>query len=148
MKGRKPDAGNVVPMKGNAVGSVPEPPELMSDAGKEVWRRLAGTLVVRGRLEPHFEDMFAVYCEAVADFIDLTSVITMDGRTYHVKTRNGEQQKKTAAWQARADAAQLMQRVGSLFGMSPVDDKRLAGGGGGTQKDLLDALMAELKGDV
>lgn len=108
-----------------------------------MWDRLAPDMVRFGRLEPHHADMFAVYCEAVSDFIELTSNIAMMGRTYEVETRNGRQQKKTADWQARQDAIMIMTRVGALFGMSPVDDQRLATDG---QGDLFDAIMDKLNG--
>lgn len=143
MKGAKPQLDNVVPMKGDSVRQAPPAPDLMSDAGKVVWERLASVLIAKGRLEPHHEDMFMAYCEAVADVIELTSNIVMSGRTYEVKTRNGLQQKKTADWQARQDALANMRQLGALFGMSPVDDARLQGGG---QGDLFDDLMKKLDG--
>lgn len=143
MKGAKPKVDNVIPMKGTEPKPVPDAPDLMSDRGKEVWDRLAAEMVRKDRLEPHHEDLFAAYCEAVADVIELTSNITMSGRTYTVKTRNGMQQKKTADWQARQDALANVTRLGALFGMSPVDDKRLQSGG---QGDLFADLEAMLRG--
>ncbi|ETA53972.1 P27 family phage terminase small subunit [Ponticoccus alexandrii] len=143
MKGAKPQLGNVVPMKGDMPKPVPEPHDLMSDAGKDVWLRLAPAMVAKDRLAPHHEDMFAAYCEAVADVIELTSNIAVAGRTYTVKTRNGLQQKKTADWQARLDALSVMRQMGALFGMSPVDDNRLSNGG---QGDLFDDIMRQLNG--
>ena len=143
MKGAKPRLDNVVPMKGDAPRPVPEAPDLMSEAGKAVWQRLAASMVQKDRLMPHHEDLFAAWCEATADFIELTSVITMEGRTYTVQTRNGQQQKKTSAWQARQDALANMRQVGALFGMSPVDDARLSNGG---QGDLFEDLLKQIKG--
>ena len=96
MKGRKPSMENVVPMREEMPKPVPAPHDLMSDAAKEVWERLAPELVKFDRLKPHFEDIFAAYCESVADVIELSSNIALEGRTYSVQTRNGMQQKKTA----------------------------------------------------
>ena len=143
MKGAKPKLDNVVPMRGDAPRPVPEAPGLMSEGGKSVWARLAPGLVQNDRLMPHHEDMFLAYCEAVNDFIELTSNVVMEGRTYVVKTRNGSQQKKTANWQARQDALANMRQIGALFGMSPVDDARLQNGG---QGDLFNDILKELSG--
>lgn len=143
MKGAKPQLNNVVPMKGDMPRPVPDPHDLMSDQARQVWERLAPQMVRLNRLEPHHEDMFAAYCEAVADVIELTSNLAMNGRTYEVKTRNGLQQKKTADWQTRQDALATMTRIGALFGMSPVDDNRLAGGG---QGDLFETLLRKING--
>lgn len=143
MRGRKPTMENVVPMREDMPKPVPAPHDLMSDPAKSVWERLAPELVKFDRLKPHFEDVFAAYCEAVADVIELTSNIALEGRTYSVKTRNGMQQKKTANWQARQDALANMRQLGALFGMSPVDETRLSSG---AQGDLFDDLMRQLRG--
>ncbi|OIQ32315.1 MAG: hypothetical protein BM562_05450 [Alphaproteobacteria bacterium MedPE-SWcel] len=126
MKGQNPKLDNVIRMRGDSIGPVPPAPDLMSDGGKAVWDRLAPAMVSKGRLEPIFEDVFAQFCEAANDVIELSSVIAMEGRTYSVTTRNGMQQKKTAAWQARLDALATLKALGGLFGMSPVDEKRLS----------------------
>ncbi len=141
MKGRKPKPDNVIPMKGDVQKPVPAAPDLMSDAGKVVWDRLAPELVRHDRLQPHHADMFQAYCEAVADVIELTSNIALIGRTYAVLTRNGLQQKKTADWSARQDALANMRQLGALFGMSPVDEARLRTDG---QGDLFDRLLSKL----
>ena len=126
MKGKKPGLDNVIPMKGTAPRPVPPPPDLMAEGAKKVWERLAPEMVRLGRLEPIYEDNFAVVCCAVNDVMELQTVIDMEGRTYTVKTRNGMQQKKTAAWQAQLDALATLRQFGAFFGMTPVDDKRLA----------------------
>lgn len=143
MKGSKPKLENVIPMKGDIQRPVPEAPEWMSSEGRNVWDRLAAQMIVKERLEPHYEDTFAAYCEAVADYVELTACIALEGRTYTVKTRNGMQQKKVAAWGARQEALTNMRQLGALFGMSPVDERRLAGSG---QGDLLDLLEKQLNG--
>ena len=143
MKGRKPSMENVVPMREEMPKPVPAPHDLMSDAAKEVWERLAPELVKFDRLKPHFEDIFAAYCESVADVIELSSNIALEGRTYSVQTRNGMQQKKTANWQARQDALGNMRQLGALFGMTPVDEARLSSG---AQGDLFDDLLRQLRG--
>lgn len=143
MKGQKPSLDNVIPMKGDVNRPVPPAPDLMSEGAKAVWERLAPEMIRQGRLEPHYEDLFAAVCEAANDVIELSSNIAMEGRTYAVKTRNGMQQKKTASWQARLDALAQLRQLGALFGMSPVDDKRI---GNAKQGDLLDELERKLNG--
>lgn len=98
MKGSKPKVDNVIPMKGDGQRPVPDAPEFMSTEGREVWGRLAPVMMVKNRLEPHYEDLFAAYCEAVADFIRHTGDLAMMGSYYQTKTRNGVQEKKRAPW--------------------------------------------------
>ncbi len=143
MKGTKPNLENVIPMRGDAPRPVPDPPDLLSDGGKKVWERLAPEMIRQNRLEPHYEDLFAALCEAANDVIELSSNIAMEGRTYSVKTRNGMQQKKTASWQARLDALASLKQLGSLFGLSPVDDKRLSSA---DQGSLFDQIAAQING--
>lgn len=143
-KGRKPDLQNVVPMKqGGAVPrSVPDAPDFMSDIGRKVWDELAGFLVARGRLEPHFSYQFAAYCEATAAFIQTTACLAMEGFYYEAQTRNGKQQKKTASWSQQQESIAAMSRLSALFGLSPVDEARLKVTG---QGDLFDDLLKQLK---
>jgi P27 family predicted phage terminase small subunit len=143
MKGAKPKVSNVVPMRGDALGHVPEAPDWMSHEGREVWERLAPIMVARKRLEPHFEDTFAAYCESVAAFIRCTGDVAIMGSYYSVKTRNGMQEKHRAVFTQQQAALSNMQRLSSLFGMSPVDESRLKIGG---QGDLFDEILAKLDG--
>jgi len=144
MKGSKPSVSNVIPMKGDLQKPVPDAPEFMSEEGRKVWEQLAAGLVAKDRLEPHHAHMFAAYCESVANFIAATHCLAMEGMYYETQTRNGKQQKKTAPWGLQQEAMGQMQRVGALFGMSPVDERRLGAGG---QGDLFNDVMAVLNGD-
>lgn len=144
MKGAKPNPlGNVIPMKGDAPKAAPEPFDWMTELGKEAWVDLAPELMRLDRLKPHFRPQFASYCEAVANFIRGTNDIAMNGVWYETKTRNGIQQKKTAAWTLQTEAANQMRRDAALFGLTPVDEARISTGG---QADLFDQVMAQLKG--
>lgn len=144
MKGAKPTpSGNVIPMKGDAGKPVPEPLYFMTELGQEVWQELAPDLVRMDRLMPHFRHQFASYCEATANFIRATNEIALNGVWYETKTRNGVQQKKTAAWTAQNEAMNQMRRDAALFGLTPVDESRI---GGGAQGDLFDEVMKQLKG--
>lgn len=143
MKGAKPQLDNVVPMKGEIRRHTPDAPEFMSTEGRAVWDSLAPVLVAKDRLEPHFEHLFAAYCEACADFIKLTGELDVMGLYYEVQTRNGRQQKKVAAWGLRQDALATMQRLSSCFGMTPVDERRFTSAG---QGDLLDLLKKQIDG--
>jgi len=143
MKGAKPDLGNVIPMKGDAGDPVPDPLDFMTELGKEVWGDLAPELARMGRLKIHFRHQFASYCEACANFIRATNEIELHGVWYETKTRNGTQQKKSAAWTTQQESMNQMRRDSALFGLSPVDEARIGAGG---QGDLFDELMAQLKG--
>ncbi|KIC19629.1 MULTISPECIES: P27 family phage terminase small subunit [unclassified Leisingera] len=145
MKGAKPSLDNVIPMKGDAPFHVPDAPDFMSSEGREVWERLAPVVAQKGRLEPHHVDLFAAYCEACADFIRFTGDIAMMGSYFETTGRHGKQEKRRVVWSQRNDALATMQRISSLFGMSPVDEKRLGAGG---QGDLLADLERMLSGNA
>ena len=143
MKGRKPDpVGNVIPMKGDAQRRVPDAPDFMSDEARRVWDELAPELVAKDRLQPAYTYQFAAYCESVSNFLQATAVIAVDGFWFSTKTRNGRQQKRTAAWGAQQEAMNAMRRDAALFGLSPVDEARLKSGG---QGDLFEEMMKQLK---
>ena len=141
MKGPKPKLQNVIPMKGDTKRRTPDAPDFMSDEGRGVWARLAPIMVAKDRLEPHYHDMFAAYCESTADYIRFTGEIAMAGSWYQVKTRNGLQEKKRATWTQRNEAFTSMTRISALFGMTPVDERRLSGDGQGNLLDELEAVM-------
>jgi P27 family predicted phage terminase small subunit len=143
MKGRKPTVGNVVPMRGDPKKRVPDAPDFMTDNGRKVWESLAAQMVAKDRLDPLHEHMFAAYCESVSNFIDATHCLAMEGLYYETQTRNGKQQKKTAPWGLQQEAMAKMQQLGALFGMSPVDEKRLGAGG---QGDLFDEVLKKING--
>lgn len=143
MRGVKPNVSKVVPMKDGIQRPAPDAPEWMTELGRQVWDELAPDMMRFKRLEPHFQYQFASYCESVSAFIGATNELAMSGIWYEVKTRNGLQQKKVAAWGIQQEAANAMRRDAALFGLSPVDEARLSGGG---QGDLFDDLINELKG--
>lgn len=144
MKGRKKNpVGNVIPMKGDQ-RPVVDPPLTLTETARGVWEELAPMLARMSRLEPHYRYQFASYCEAVATFLKSTNEIEMGaGRWYAVKTRNGVQQKKTAAFNLQGEAMNQMRRDAALFGLSPVDEARLDTG---SQGDLFKEVMESLKG--
>lgn len=143
MKGRKPGLENVIPMKGDMPKRVPDVPEDMSGKAADVWRELAPHLVAKDRLDPTYHYQFRSYCQNVATFIEATASVECEGLYYEVKTRNGLQQKATAALKIQMAAMDQMRRDSALFGLSPVDDARLKGGG--SQGDLFNDLMNQLK---
>ncbi|KQI66957.1 hypothetical protein AN189_18045 [Loktanella sp. 3ANDIMAR09] len=143
MKGRKPNPlGNVIPMKGDAARRVPDAPDWMSEDARKVWDELAPELIAKDRLQPAFTYQFASYCESVSNFLAATAVIAIDGFWFETKTRNGVQQKKTAAFGVQQEAMNAMRRDSALFGLSPVDEARLGEGG---QGDLFADIMKQLK---
>ena len=137
MRGAKPTLNNVIPMAGAQVKDPPPMPHYLTLEASQVWERLAAPMAAKGRLEPHFVDMFAAYCEAVANFIVATGKVEECGITYTVKTRNGLQQKKTAVYGVQTEAIATMSRLGALFGMTPVDERRLSDPSQGSFMDML-----------
>jgi len=143
MKGKKPSLKNVIPMKGDIQRHVPEAPSFLDDEARKIWNELAPELVKKDLLEPLYSYQFAGYCVCVANFIAATACLALEGLYYEVKTRNGVQQKKRAAWGIQQEAMAGMRRDSALFGLSPVDAVRLGTGG---QGDLFDDLMDKLNG--
>ena len=145
MKGAKPNlTGNVIPMKGDIRKPVPDAPADMCGRAAEVWAELAPLLMAKDRLDPLFLYQFRSYCQNVTNFIDATIALEVEGLYYEVETRNGRQQKQTAAFKAQQEAMNQMRRDSALFGLSPVDAMRIASGG---QGDLFQDLMDKLDGD-
>lgn len=144
MKGAKPNpvGKNVIPMKGAAPVRVPDAPDYMTERARRIWEELAGHLASLGRLDPAYVHQFASYCESVSNFIDATHSLACEGLYYTVKTRNGMQQKKTAAFGLQQEAMNQMRRDAALFGLSPVDAARLKITG---QGDLFDDIVKQLR---
>jgi phage terminase small subunit len=143
MKGAKPELGNVLPYKGDTKRPVPPAPDFMSEEGRRVWTELAPALVAKDRLDPIYEINFASYCEAAADFIRFTGELAAFGSYFETQTRNGKQEKHRAPWKQRQEAVATMMRWSAVFGLTPVDEKRVGLAG---QGDLFEDLMKQLNG--
>ncbi|ETD90397.1 phage terminase small subunit P27 family [Rhodobacter capsulatus] len=138
MRGAKGTLRIVTPMKGEDEAS-PAPPEFMSADARAVWLRLAPQLIRLKRLEPHYHELFAGYCEEVAVYIAMTRDIGANGVTYETGAgRNGNQKRTRPEVHLRKSALEGMIRLGALFGLSPIDEKRL---GAASQGDLFEDLM-------
>lgn len=145
MKGRKPNAPNIVPLHGGAARSeIPDPPVDMSEDGAAVWRDLAPSLAAKGRLNVIYLPMFRIWCEAYSDFLKFSYDLHTHGDYFvNDKGRNGVQEKQRAPWKLRNDAITTMTRIGALFGLTPLDEQRLGSDG---QKDLLALIREQLDG--
>ena len=154
MKGKKPDipkkgvplkivgGENILPTtEAKAEMRIPDAPDFMSEEARRVWDELTPHVVAKGHWEAQYIYQFAGYCESVSNFITSTADIEMMGRYFSTKTRNGEQEKKRAAWGQQQEALSQMQRLSAVFGLSPVDAGRLNGEG---QGDLFDDVLAQL----
>ncbi|SOC11410.1 P27 family predicted phage terminase small subunit [Rhodobacter sp. JA431] len=143
MRGAKGKLSVVTPMKGDDE-AVPPPLDFMSPDARDVWARLAPQLVKLKRLEPHFHELFASYCEEVAVYIAMTKDIGAHGVTYETgQGRNGNQKRTRPEVHLRKSTLESMIRLGALFGLSPVDEKRL---GNANQGDLFEDLMRAVNG--
>lgn len=144
MKGRKPHLDNVIPMKGDMPKEIPEAPDFLCDIGRGVWDELAPELVAKGRIELLYKYQFGSYCAHVANFIQSTNTLALEGLFYETgKGRNGNQKRKHPALTLQETASAAMRRDSALFGLSPVDSARLEGG---DQGDLFDQVMSQLNG--
>lgn len=143
MRGAKPSVGNVIPMKGDREIKPPDAPDMMTEPGRAVWDELAPVLASKQRLRVEFKFQFAAYCEAVAKFLSATNEIAMVGYWYETKTRNGVQQKATRPVVMQSQAVDEMNRLSALFGLTPVDDKRVGQAAQGNFLDELKEAMAD-----
>ncbi|GAA3877926.1 P27 family phage terminase small subunit [Saccharothrix violaceirubra] len=114
-----------------AAGEV-EPPAWMvavhqlADDGEEsalqVWRRLAPDLIAKKVLTPWDVEAFAVYCTSVVGYRRAAIEVAVEGMT----TRGSQGVVKNPAVTAMKDCADLMNRYGAKFGLTPSDRAALA----------------------
>jgi P27 family predicted phage terminase small subunit len=92
------------------------------ESALDVWRRMAPDLEKRGVLTAWDVEAFAVYCDAVVHFRQASLEVARDGMT--VQGVRGV--VKNPAVTAAKDYADLMQRYGARFGLTPSDRASLS----------------------
>lgn len=102
-----------------------EPPEGLSAAALEVWRRLAPDLEHKGVLTAWDSDAFAVVCDAVARLRRAAAALDEAGPT--ATNRHGE--RVVSPWfRVWLETSAVLARFGARFGLSPADRQRLVVG--------------------
>lgn len=92
------------------------------ESALDVWRRMAPDLTSRGVLTAWDVEAFAVYCDAVVKFRQASLEVTRTGMT--IAGARGS--VKNPAVTAAKDYADLMQRYGARFGLTPSDRASLS----------------------
>lgn len=92
------------------------------ESALDVWRRMAPDLTSRGVLTAWDVEAFAVYCDAVVHFRQASLEVTRTGMT--IEGARGS--VKNPAVTAAKDYADLMQRYGARFGLTPSDRASLS----------------------
>lgn len=132
-----------------AVKGSPRRPGSLSGPGKAVWDRTTDQLSVMGVLEKIDRDALVVYCEAVVAMEQARDDWAEHGTRYMVakKGRDGvtwEEPVQNPAWRTFREAAELVRKYGSVFGMSPADRMRLAGPEPSEDDELADLISLKV----
>jgi len=125
---RKPDAlkklhgtarkDRAVESSATATGMPTRAIGLSSQAGR-VWESLAPKLHDLGLLSEIDQSTFAVYCQAYADWLEVTRVLNKLGvANWYTETESGYRQVIPEV-AVRDKAYQVMQRLGTRFGLDP-----------------------------
>jgi len=103
--------------------TVPEPPEWLSDIGREEWMEKAEELRAREALTTVFLSSLAVYCDAYASYRELAAFVRENGATY----------KGKKGWEAPRPEVSLQTQKGKFmvslakeFGFTPGSQSRIA----------------------
>ncbi len=146
-RGRKPELDNVIPMtqgdglshdERNSREAERLAPDNLTDAQRAVWDRVAPELNGLGRLKPHYVDVVAEYCRAMARMMELRGDLAKHGETYTVSGRNGVQYKTRPEVAQLNEAWRQWRSIVGMLGLSPADERGLAAG----QGDLFDNPFA------
>ena len=125
---RKPDAlkklhgtarkDRTVESSATATGMPTRAIGLSSQAGR-VWKSLGPKLHDLGLLSEIDQSTFAVYCQAYADWLELTRLLNKLGvANWYSETESGYRQVIPEV-ASRDKAYQVMQRIGTRFGLDP-----------------------------
>lgn len=95
-----------------------KPPYKLRPPTAKVWRRLAPDLIAKKVLTAWDVDQFAVFCDAVATYIECRERLDDEGYTARGSAGGVI---KSPYWQIARDAASIMTTVGSRFGLTPSD---------------------------
>ena len=125
---RKPDALKKLhgtARKDRTVGStapatgMPTRPVGLSPQATRVWKSLGPKLHDLGLLAQIDQSTFAVYCQAYADWLELTRILNKLGvRNWYSETESGYRQVIPEV-AVRDKAYQVMQRLETRFGLDP-----------------------------
>ena len=93
-------------------------PAELSDAARKVWQRLAPDLADKGVLTSWDTIMFSAFCESAATYRHCIDKLGTTDLTVPGSLKN---QVVNPLWRIAKDAADVMLRIGTRFGLTPSD---------------------------
>jgi P27 family predicted phage terminase small subunit len=107
------------PHKTAEAKGMPKRPQGLSAQAVRVWKALAPRLHALGLLAAVDASMFAAYCQAYADWLELTRYLNKLGPLHWYQTSESGYRQIIPEVTARKTAFTDMQRLGSRFGLDP-----------------------------
>lgn len=102
----------------------PDPPDHLSDRGRNVWKQWAADLVARNLLAPADLTLLAILCQAWDDYLSALADIDANGST-GVTDKGYEYARPIVQIKNQSIAA--IQQISRRFGLSPLDRVGLGG---------------------
>ncbi len=106
------------------LATAPQPPDWLSDRGKQVWREIAPDLVARNVLTAADQPALGLLCQSWDDFHQHSAEIQNSGHSGF--TDKGYEYTRPAV-QLKAKAMDLIIRLSQRFGLTPMDRVGLGG---------------------
>lgn len=145
-RGRRPDPGNVVPLRGEATAESEQrridaalrlaedlKPHGLPEALGGEWDRIAPVLADPSldRLKPQYVDCVLEYCRVVVRLRELRAQFaSVSEETYEVSGRNGDQLKTHPVVAQINEAWRQWRSLVGMLGLSPADARALVPGQG------------------
>lgn len=98
---------------------VGDPPAILSEIGREEWRRVAEILERRGYLGREDRGALLAYCEAFAELVAAVEAIRESGRVWISRTKSTVTAKASPWLAIRDRAAGRVLRFGRVLGIQP-----------------------------
>lgn len=102
-----------------------QPPDWLSDDGKEVWADIAPRLAAMKILTKLDAHAFARYCKAFARWVSLEKVLDEQGTTYESESPHGKYQRSHPAFMQADRLNRTLISMEGNFGLNPADRQRL-----------------------
>lgn len=141
-RGPKPEPATVKEAKGKPgrrpVGSDPvdvvaadatlariDAPDWLSEAGREVWNRLAPRLVSLKLLSPTDTETFGRYCKNFARWLKMQKRLDELGEIYEIETASGVVRRADPAFLIGDRLERQLVSAEAMFGLNPAERQRI-----------------------
>lgn len=96
-----------------------EPPDHLSDRGKEVWRRIAPGLIAANILRDTDVEVFSLFVEALGEFWTAAETCRVEGMTYETVSNHGTMKRVHPAYVIMDRSRREATRLALQFGLTP-----------------------------